>query len=157
MLLLRLPMRKPTQLQVAVPPFSKSLFPYREFPAWKAVARAFELISRASSQLPRRATLARLERPLVGASQRIVAVADGGLPPHRWHRRVCSALAYLQRAANAVPPYERSGALTRRQGDELLDAIIDACEHLSAAVVQAEIPDELRAPSRSAGPSRVLH
>jgi hypothetical protein len=134
-----------------VPAFSNDLFPYRQFPAWISLMRVLEAIGESQRQRePETSELVRLDKPLIQAGRCIAAIANGGLTSRRWQRRATAALVFLERAAHSVPAYEAEGALTRLEGDRILDGIIDTCDLLKQAIDGARIVEEDRA-------SRAVH
>src|SRR5436309_1775309 len=113
-------MRKPKPPRYKVPSFTKELFPHRDYPAWKSIAGVFDVIGDSLQRQPVRSNLEELQVPLIEASERIVVIASGGLPPHRWQRRIGSTLHFLERASFAVVRYVDREALTIEEGDRIL-------------------------------------
>jgi len=150
-------MRKPKRPRFKVPSFTNELFPHREFPAWKSVAGVFDIIGDSLQRQPVRSNLEELQIPLIEASERIVVIASGGLQPHRWQRRICSALHFLERASFAVVRYVDREALTIEEGDRMLDGISETRVHLIRALEKAPIPADIRAKLPAPPPWRVFH
>ena len=150
-------MRKPKRARFKVPSFTNDLFPHREFPAWKSIAGVFDIIGESLQRQPVRSNLEDLQVPLIEASERIVVIASGGLPPHRWQRRISSALQFLERASYAAVRYVGSEALTLAEADRILDGISETRVHLIRALEKAPIPEEIRAQMPDPPPLRVLH
>ena len=150
-------MRKPKRVRFKVPSFSSDLFPHREFPAWKSIAGVFDIIGDSRQRQPVRSNLEDLQIPLIEASERIVVIASGGLQPHRWQRRIVSALHFLERASFAVVRYVDREALTIEEGDRILDGISETRVHLIRTLELAPIPEEIRAKLPEPPPLRVLH
>jgi hypothetical protein len=149
-------MRKP-KARVTVPPFSNDLFPHREFPAWLALARVFDVIGASLRRQAVRSNLKRLHVPLAAAAERIMIVASGGLAPPRWHRRICAARRQLERAKQSLDDCVGTDALTPTEADLIRDGIDDAIVLLGDAVDTAQIPSEVRAQLPELPPLRVLH
>jgi len=150
-------MRKPKPRPYKIPPFSSALFPHEDFPAWKSIACVFDAIGEALRRPPVRTNLEKVQVPLIEAAERIVVIASGGLRPHRWHRRVCKAIEFLDRGFAEVMRAVDAGALTMVEGDCLLDGIAECRVHLLRAIDVAPIPDDIRQQLPESPPLRVLH
>ena len=128
-----------------VRPYSDQLYPYRSFPPWKSVMRVCSLVASMTARRTRQTHFKYLEVALVQASQRIVAVALGDLPPHRWYRRARAAVDRLERAKLAVVDYVAAGALDLSEAQLLVDEIDATITQLVDEVARVPLPDEIRA------------
>lgn len=128
-----------------VPPYCDELFPYRVFPPWQAVGRALALVASLTARRAKPTHFKYLEVALRQASQRLVAVALGDLPPMRWYRRARAAVGRLERAKLAIVDYVAAGALELAEAQELVDAIDAAIGALADEVARVPLPDEVRA------------
>ena len=128
-----------------VPPYNDQLYPYRWFPPWISVMRCCSLLASVTARRSKQTHFKFLEVALVQASQRIVAVALGDLPPGRWYRRARAAVDRLERAKLAVVDYVAAGALDFDEAQSFVDAIDVTIAQLVDEVARVRLPDEIRA------------
>jgi hypothetical protein len=128
-----------------VPPYSEELYPYRSFPPWKSAMRVCSLLASVTARRTRQTHFKFLEVALVQASQRIVAVALGDLPPGRWYRRARVAVDRLERAKLAVVDYVAAGELDLSEAQAFVDAIDVTITELVDEVARVPLPEEIRA------------
>lgn len=128
-----------------VPPYSEQLYPYRSFPPWKSVMRVCGLLASVTARRTKQTHFKYLEVALLQASQRIVAVALGDLPPNRWYRRARAAVDRLERAKLAVVDYVAAGQLDLSEAQAFVDAIDVTIAQLVDEVARVRLPDEIRA------------
>ncbi len=133
------------RFEFIVPPYSDQLYPYRAFPPWQAASHALGLLASLTARRANPTHFKFLEIALLQASQRIVAVALGDLPPDRWYRRARSAVDRLERAKLAIVDYVTAGALELDEAQELVDAIDTTIAQLADAVARVPLPDAIRA------------
>ncbi len=131
--------------KLRVQPYNDQLFPHETFPPWLEIERIFAVIARALARpSPEPSNLRLLQSPLAEAAERIIVVAGGGLPVHRWHRRVRVTIDYLERARAALDRYVAADALTDGEADSIEEGIERTIAALVDAVDKTPLPDELR-------------
>ncbi len=139
-----MPARMPKKPKLRVPAFNDQLFPHETFPPWNAIERIFEVLGRALRRESATSNLRLLQSPLLEASERIVAIAGGELPVHRWWRRVRVTIDYLDRARVELEHYVAQQALDESDANAIAAGIERTIRFLLEAVAAVPLPDEVR-------------
>lgn len=150
--------RMPKKPKLRVPPFNDQPFPHETFPPWNAIERIFDVLGRALRRDSATSNLRLLQSPLLEASERIVAIAGGELPVHRWWRRVRVTIDYLDRARVELERYVGEHALSESDANAIAAGIERTIRFLLDAVAAVPLPDEVRAElPELRPPARALH
>jgi len=132
--------------RVMVPPVVEQLFPQRHFQPYVALDQVNQMVGDVLAR--RRASppnLERLQSLLSDVGKRLVSAAQGGLPVHRWYRRIAVSVRLCHQAQTCLSDYAGTDAMTAAEAASIRAGLDVVIARLNDALACLELPDDERA------------